>query len=221
MLKMNEVAGASKKQVLRAALTLALGSAAILGMAGVCADSAYARPQPMGYALSAQDAAGVQSQLAAAVARVDSLGLTGSAKDAALSTAIAQVIESAVSTYGPAAAGEIGSLVIAASETAGVPAGDTGTALGQAAAVVAAYNLEGAKALARTVANEGTPGMVSSFVTASNTAGAPRVIGSIAESQPEVTGSVGPSGGVGTSFVASFAPPPPPPPPPCNTPSCT
>ncbi len=158
----------------------------------------------------------IQGQLSKALAGVDSRS-TGEAKAQAIETAVTQIVEGAVITYGAGTAGAIASTVIVS--TLDQPANSIGAGLCVAAAHLATTQPDAARAIARTVANEGTQNMGVACAEAITAAGGPLELAEIATSPPEVTGSTGgpsggPSGGLGGSAL-------PPPPPPCGNPSCT
>jgi hypothetical protein len=97
---------------------------------------------------------------------------------------------------------------------------DIGDGLGEAVALLASTNMDAAKAIAQTVANEGPYDIRSSFITAANAAGGADLLTTIAAATAQVTGSTGLRGGGGT-FRGGLPASLPPPPPPCSNPSCT
>src|ERR1700733_7559857 len=138
----NTIALNSRRRMHRTILTLALSGVLGIGLGAGIPQAAYAAPEPAGGSLSPDAIANIQAQIKAAVGNVNSRGLTGSALDAALSAAIAQVVVSAVMTFGHA--GEIASIVIASDAA---PAADIGAGLGQAAAQFAKADFRAAAAI--------------------------------------------------------------------------
>ena len=161
----------------------------------------------------------IQSQLQAAINAVNAKGLTGAALDAALTSAVAQVMIEDAQMYGTGSAGEIASVILASTT---IPPTDIGAALGQAAAELAATNFNPGKATAQAVANEGAPATVEACANAADRAGNHN-IAEICEGQPVITGAT--NAGLGGSVAANTGGgggvAPPPPPPACTSPSCS
>lgn len=209
----NRIASISKTSVRRAVFAAALGCVFGVGPGAGIPQAAYAASEPAAGTLSADVVATIQAQIKTAIGNVESQGLTGAALDAALSAAITQEVVSDVSAYGHA--GEIADIVIA---TAGIPAADIGTGLGDAAIQLAKSDSRGADAIARAVRNEGSGDESTAFESAANLVGDTH-LADIVKGTPEVTGST--VGGVGVTFGGSTPPPPPAPPPPCSNPTCS
>jgi len=117
-----------------AVISLALSSVTVLGTVALNIEPAFAQTDTT---ITADEAATIDANLANAIAAVNAQGLSGGALTTALESAIAQVEDNAVATYGASAAASVTSAVLAAPAVASLPAATIGVALGQAAATVA------------------------------------------------------------------------------------
>jgi CTP synthase (UTP-ammonia lyase) len=162
--------------------------------------------------LSAAAVASIQQQLQLAADAVNAKKLTGAEFEAALAAAVTQVMVQSEQAYGPGAAGQIASVILASTS---VPLADIGGGLGKAAAQFAASNFGIGKATAQAVANEGSSAAVDRCARAADQAGS-HDIARICEGEPEVTGSVGGVNG----FNSAFLPPAPPPAVTCPSVAC-
>jgi len=171
------------------ALALALSCFLGLGFAAAPLDSAFAQGQPA--ILTPQQVAAIQAQITAAinaanmqqfntmvvdpaalvlcncnrpnVDRANTMQCDNPARMAAVAQAIANVTVNLVAQFGPAAAGDITSIIVATSMGAGVPASAIGTGLGRAAQQLGTANGPAAILIAQDLANEGTADIQNCF----------------------------------------------------------
>lgn len=204
-----------------AVISLALSSVTVLGTVALNVEPAFAQTDTT---ITADEATTIQTNLDNAIAAVNAQGLSGGALTTALESAIAQVEDNAVATYGATAAASVTSAVLAAPALASLPSTTIGAGLGQAAATIApTQGTATATAIATTVANEAPSGSQTSFASSVIAAGGPSSVASVATSAPSgagatgggATGSGGTTGATGSTSGGSSANSG------CVNPSCT
>ncbi|MGQ0741098.1 MAG: hypothetical protein ACT4OG_02205 [Alphaproteobacteria bacterium] len=140
------------------------------------------------------------------------------AKQEALAAAVATVVMQQVAILGGQYAGEITSIAVALLQEKGVPESTIAWALGRAASMLAATNLDAAIAIGQTVANEGTATMAQQFAAAVAYYEGPQAVADAALAPPVATsttgGAIGTTTGTSSPQVGGGAPP-------CPNPSCT